>query len=67
MPDIPVPPPDRGRLMSAAQIAKEMFPPGTSERFVQRHVRPRVPIGRRMFWYEMDVREWLENQREQAS
>lgn len=63
LPDGLVPPPDRGRLMTATQVAREMFPPGTSERFIQRHVYPRVPIGRRTFWYELDVRDWLNSQR----
>lgn len=64
VPDVLVPPPDRGRLMTAAQVVRELFPPGTSERFVQRHVSPSVPIGRRRFWYELDVKEWIYNRRE---
>lgn len=58
-----VPPPDRGRLMSAVEVAAQHFPKGTSPRFVQRHVYPRVPIGRRTFWFEKDVLDWLDSQR----
>lgn len=58
-----VPPPDRGRLLSAVEVAAKFFPPKTHPRFVQRHVYPRVPIGRRTFWYEADVLAWLDSRR----
>lgn len=61
-------PPDRGRLLSPAQVARDLMPPGTSERFVRRHVYPRVQLGRRVYFYEADVKRWLEEQRvEEAS
>lgn len=60
----PLAPPDRGRLMTAAQVAAELMPAGTKARYVKDHVYPRVVLGRRtVFWYEEDVRLWLERQR----
>ncbi len=56
-------PPDRGRLLSPAQVVRDLMPEGTNERFVRRHVYPRVPLGRRVYFYEADVKRWLEEQR----
>lgn len=58
------PPPDRGRLMSADQVASELMPQGIDARYVRRHVHPRVILGRKIFYYELDVKRWLEAQRE---
>ena len=58
-----VPPPDRGALLTAAQVAERLMPSGTTERYVRRHVYPRVPLGRKLYFYEADVKDWLEQQR----
>lgn len=61
------PPPDRGRLMSAEQVASDLMPQGIDARYVRRHVHPRVTLGRKVFFYELDVRRWLEAQREEEA
>jgi hypothetical protein len=62
------PPPDRGRLMTAAEVvATGLIPQGKGERYVRRNVRPRVMLGRTPYWYELDVRRWVDAQREEEA
>lgn len=68
--EAPLAPPDRGRLLTAEQVAAELLPDGSKPRYVRDHIYPRVVLGRRtVFWYERDVLDWLERQRvvEEAS
>jgi hypothetical protein len=63
-----VPPPDRGRLLTPAQVVAELMPEGVSERVVREQVYPRVMIARRIYFYEADVKAWLNEHRvERAS
>lgn len=63
------PPPNRGPLLSIDQVV-EMFPPqsGINRAFVRRHIFPRVALSKRtVFWYEADVRLWIDRQRVTAA
>ncbi len=59
------PPPDRGRLLDAATIARELFNDQVSPTWVMRNVKGaqsgRLKLGHSTvrFW-EKDVRRWLE-------
>jgi predicted DNA-binding transcriptional regulator AlpA len=58
------PPPDRGRLLTAAQVAAELLGGTVSPGWVRRHVTPKVVLGHSTVrWYAADVRAWLEAQR----
>lgn len=60
-------PPDRGRLMTAAEIATELMRGSVSPTWVRRHVGYKVRLGHRtVLWYEADVRAWMDQQREVA-
>ena len=65
--DLLVPPPDRGRLLTSAEVVELLMPRGISERFVREHVYPRVSIARRVFFYEADVKDWLQEQRKERA
>jgi predicted DNA-binding transcriptional regulator AlpA len=57
-----VPPPDRGRLLTAPEVAQRL---GRTPDWVKRCVPHKVRLGRRTVrWYERDVEAWLEQQRE---
>lgn len=60
---IPQPPPNRGKLLDAAGV-QAMFavhPPSLDWIWV--HVPHKIKIGRRSYWYELDVKAWLEELR----
>ena len=62
------PPPDRGKLMSAAQVAAEMFGGQVEPRWIMEHVPCKVRFGHRtVFFYEHDVRAWIESHREEVA
>jgi len=61
------PPPDRGRLLTAKAVVAELMPQGISERYVLEHVYPRVVIARRVFFYEADVKDWINQQRKERA
>lgn len=60
---------NRGRLLTAAEVARTFFAdehgqPSVSLRWIHRHVRPRVDIARGVVrFYEADVEAWLETRR----
>ena len=59
---LPDPPPDRGKLLSADEVAAIIG--GVSQSWVRRSVPHRVTVGYRIVrWYELDVRAWLETNR----
>jgi len=61
------PPPDRGRLLTAAQVAAELLGGTVSPSWVRRHVPHKLTLGHSTCrWYELDVREWLETRRARA-
>lgn len=61
-PDPTAPPPDRGRLLTAAQVADLVG--GVSAAWVRRHVPHKLQLGHSTVrWYESDVRGWLEERR----
>jgi len=66
---ITTPPPDRGRLMTAEQVAADLLHGTVSESWVRRNVEAgRVRLGHSTVrWFENDVRVWLESQREGAA
>jgi len=54
-------PPDRGRLLDAAEVAALI---GTTVKYVRRHIPHRVTLTRQCVrWYEADVKAWLESRR----
>jgi hypothetical protein len=57
----PEPPPDRGRLLDAEEIAREIFYGKVSARWVRRHVTAgKVKLGHvTVMWWEIPVRDWL--------
>jgi predicted DNA-binding transcriptional regulator AlpA len=60
----PAPPPDRGRLLTAAQVAAELLGGTVSPSWVRRHVTPKVVLGHSTVrWYAADVQVWLEARR----
>lgn len=57
-------PPDRGRLLTAAQLAAQLFNGTVSPAWVRRHVPYKLALGHSTVrWYEVDVRTWLEERR----
>jgi predicted DNA-binding transcriptional regulator AlpA len=58
----PTPPPDRGRLLTAREVAD--IAGGVSEAWVRRNVPHKLTLGHSTVrWYELDVRRWLEDRR----
>ena len=59
------PPPDRGRLLSPADVVQLIG--GVSTAWVRRHVPHKLALGHSTVrWYERDVRAWLEERRQSA-
>jgi hypothetical protein len=64
IPDEPV---NRGRLMTAQQVATELFDGTVSPQWVRRNC-PKVTLGHSTVrHFEADVREWIESRREGAA
>lgn len=62
------PPPDRGRLLSADEVASVCFDGKVTASWVRRNVRPKVKLGHStVFFYEHDVRRWIADHREGAA
>jgi hypothetical protein len=60
-------PPNRGRLMTAAQVATEIFNGTVTAGWVRRNA-PKVTLGHSTVrFYETDVREWIESRRQGAA
>ena len=58
-------PPDRGRLLSASEVARLIG--GVSAAWVRRQVPHKLTLGHSTVrWYEADVRRWLERCRASA-
>lgn len=58
------PPPDRGPLLTAAQVAVEVFSGTVSPAWVRRHVTPKVVLGHSTVrWYRDDARAWADARR----
>lgn len=56
-------PPDRGRLLTAAEVAAIVG--NVSEAWVRRTVPCKLRLGHSTVrWYERDLRRWLEDSRE---
>lgn len=65
-----VPPPDRGPLLSAADVAAdpELFNGKVKARYVRNNVRPHVRLGRsQVFFYRDDVKAWIEGHRQEGA
>ncbi len=56
------PPPDRGRLLTAEEVAADIFRGQVTRQWVLRNVKAgKVRIGHvKRGWWEYDVRRWLE-------
>lgn len=61
------PPPDRGRLLSADQVASDLFYGHVTAAWVKRNVRAgRFRVGHRTIaWFEHDVRAWIASHRQE--
>ena len=58
---IPEPPPDYGRLLTAQEVVAECFDGSVSTSWVKKHLHAgRVRLGHSTVrWYEKPVREWI--------
>lgn len=58
------PPPNRGRLMDAFEVAAQLFHGKVEPRWVLEHCPLKVRFGHRtVFFYENDVRAWIDEHR----
>jgi predicted DNA-binding transcriptional regulator AlpA len=58
------PPADRGRLLTAAQVAAELFNDSVSTAWVRRNVPHKVVLGHSTVrWYAGDVKGWIDTLR----
>ena len=58
------PPADRGRLLTAAQVAAELFNGTVSAAWVRRNVPHKVVLGHSTVrWYAADVQGWISTKR----
>lgn len=58
------PPPDRGRLLTADQVAADLFNGTVSPAWVRRNCPGKIVLGHSTVrWFERDVRVWLEGRR----
>ena len=58
------PPADRGRLLTAAQVAAELFNGSVSTAWVRRNVPRKVVLGHSTVrWYAGDVQAWIDTLR----
>ena len=54
------PPADRGRLLTAAQVAVELFTDTVSAAWVRRNIPHKVVLGHSTVrWYAADVQAWI--------
>lgn len=59
---------DRGRLMTAKEVAKEKFGGKISDAWVRRTAPGKITLGRStVFFYERDIDYWIESCREEGS
>ncbi len=57
-------PPDRGRLLTAAQVAADLLGGTVAPSWVRRHVPEKISLGHSTVrWFEADVRAWLDSRR----
>jgi hypothetical protein len=65
----PAPPPDRGVLLTAQKIVERFFTVDGERLASKKWVLANAPadrivqVGKSYCWYELDVREWLEQMR----
>lgn len=60
----PSPPPARGRLLTAQQVADELLGGNVTAIWVRRHVPGKIRLGHStVAWYELDVLAWVESRR----
>ena len=56
------PPPDRGRLMDAKDIAEQLFGGHVKAEWVRRYVPGKMTMGHRtVFWWEDEVIAWIDS------
>ena len=59
------PPPDRGRLMDAREVAGQLFGGHVKAEWVRRHVPGKMTTGHRtVFWWEYEVISWIDSNKE---
>ncbi len=62
------PPPNRGRLMNAEDIAGQLLGGSRSPCWVRRNVPGKMTMGHRtVFWWEYEVISWIDSTREGAA
>ena len=63
-PEVTHPPLNRGRLLSAVQVAADLFNGSVSTAWVRRNVPGKIMLGHSTArWYEADVLAWIETRR----
>ena len=59
------PPPDRGKLMNAADIVSDLYRGRVKACWVRRHVPGKMTMGHRtVFWWEYEVIQWIDSTKE---
>ena len=59
------PPPNRGRLMDAREVAGQLFGGHIKAEWVRRHVPGKMTAGHRtVFWWEFEVISWIDSNKE---
>ncbi len=59
------PPPDRGRLMDAREVAGQLFGGHVKAEWVRRQVPGKMTTGHRtVFWWEFEVISWIDSNKE---
>lgn len=62
------PPPDRGQLLTADQVAIKLLSDTVSAAWVRRNVPGKISLGHSTVrWFELEVRQWLDARRTCAS
>ena len=62
------PPTHRGRLLTAAQVAEQLFSSTVSTAWVRRTVPYKLVLGHSTVrWYEFDVQTWIAKQGSEAT
>lgn len=59
------PPPDRGKVLDAREVSRDVLRGKRSASWVRRNVPGKIRLGHStVVWYEYDVLRWMEAQRE---
>ena len=67
-PAVVEPPPDRGKLMDAKDIASDVYRGRVTACWVRRHVPGKMTQGHRtVIWWQYEVLQWIDSTKEGAA